>query len=74
MLWFWVGASVSVGVLTLVLDAAGIMTSSVVFQAASGGGRETGLGQQPNWFAMHTARSDIEDTFLWGVRGGWSQE
>jgi len=53
MIWFWVGASVTVGVLTLALDAAGISTTDVVFQAAAGGGRETGLGQQPNWFAMH---------------------
>lgn len=53
MLWFWVGASVMVGVLTLALDAAGIVTTDVTFQAASGGGRETGLGQQPNWYAMH---------------------
>ena len=53
MLWFWVGASVTVGVLTLLLDAAGIATTDVVFKAAAGGGRETGLGQQPNWFAMH---------------------
>jgi len=53
MLWFWVGASVTVGVLTLALDAAGIATTDVTFKAASGGGRETGLGQQPNWFAMH---------------------
>lgn len=53
MLWFWVGASVTVGVLTLALDAAGIATTEVIFKAASGGGRETGLGQQPNWFAMH---------------------
>ena len=53
MLWFWVGASVGVGVLTLLLDAAGIATTDVTFQAAAGGGRETGLGQQPNWFAMH---------------------
>ncbi len=53
MLWFWVGATVGVGVLTLLLDAAGISTTDVVFKAAAGGGRETGLGQQPNWFAMH---------------------
>jgi len=53
MLWFWVGASVGVGVLTLLLDAVGIVTTDVTFKAASGGGRETGLGQQPNWFAMH---------------------
>jgi O-antigen ligase len=53
MLWFWVGASVAVGVLTLALDAAGIATTDVTFQAAAGGGRETGLGQQPNWYAMH---------------------
>jgi O-antigen ligase len=53
MLWFWVGASVTVGVLTLALSAAGIAVTDVTFKAASGGGRETGLGQQPNWFAMH---------------------
>ena len=53
MLWFWVGASVLVGVLTILFDAAGISTTDVTFLAASGGGRETGLGQQPNWFAMH---------------------
>ncbi len=53
MLWFWVGASVAVGLLTLALDAAGIVTTDVTFQAAAGGGRETGLGQQPNWYAMH---------------------
>jgi O-antigen ligase len=53
MLWCWVGAAVLVGVLTITLDSMGISTTSVTFQAASGGGRETGLGQQPNWFAMN---------------------
>jgi O-antigen ligase len=37
----------------LALDAVGISVTDVTFKAASGGGRETGLGQQPNWFAMH---------------------
>ncbi len=53
MLWFWVGAAVMVGVLTIATDALGISTTSVTFKAAEGGGRETGLGQQPNWFAMN---------------------
>jgi O-antigen ligase len=53
MLWCWVGAAVLVGVLTIMLDSLGISTTTVTFKAASGGGRETGLGQQPNWFAMN---------------------
>jgi O-antigen ligase len=51
MVWFWVGACVLIGVLTIFSDALGF-TSTVQFKAASGG-RETGLGQQPNWFAMN---------------------
>lgn len=53
MLWFWVGASVAIGLLTVVTDVLGIQTTSVTFKAAAGGGRETGLGQQPNWYAMN---------------------
>ncbi len=53
MLWFWVGASVLVGLLAIVTDTLGIQTTDVTFKAAEGGGRETGLGQQPNWFAMN---------------------
>lgn len=53
MLWCWVGAAVMVGVLTITMDSLGISTTNVTFKAASGGGRETGLGQQPNWFAMN---------------------
>lgn len=51
MVWFWVGACVLIGVLTIFADSLGF-TSTVSFKAAEGG-RETGLGQQPNWFAMN---------------------
>ncbi len=53
MLWFWVGACVLIGLLTIAVDVLGIQVTTVTFKAASGGGRETGLGQQPNWFAMN---------------------
>jgi len=53
MIWAWIGACVLIGVLALSTDALGISTGDVSFKAASGGGRETGLGQQPNWFAMN---------------------
>ncbi|MDG1484412.1 MAG: O-antigen ligase family protein [Myxococcota bacterium] len=53
MLWFWVGSCVAIGVLALASDSLGISVGDVSFQAAAGGGRETGLGQQPNWFAMN---------------------
>jgi len=53
MLWFWIGASVLVGLLAIATDTLGIQTTDVTFKAAEGGGRETGLGQQPNWFAMN---------------------
>ena len=53
MLWFWVGSCVSIGLIALMSDSLGISVSDVSFKAASGGGRETGLGQQPNWFAMN---------------------
>ncbi len=53
MLWFWVGAALLICGLTLAVDLFGIQVTTVTFKAASGGGRETGLGQQPNWFAMN---------------------
>lgn len=53
MMRVWFGTTVFIGLLTLLLDALGIQVGSVTFKAASGGGRETGLGQQPNWFAMN---------------------
>lgn len=52
VLWCWLGGAVLVCLATIVLNLAGIDVGSVSFQAAAGGGRETGLGQQPNWFAM----------------------
>jgi len=53
MLWFWVISCVLIGVISIGVDVLGIQVTSVEFKAASGGGRETGLGQQPNWFAMN---------------------
>lgn len=53
MMRAWLAATVFIGLLTLGLDALGIQVGTVTFKAASGGGRETGLGQQPNWFAMN---------------------
>ena len=53
MLWFWVAGAVLIGIAAIMVDTMGIQTTEVTFQAASGGGRETGLGQQPNWFAMN---------------------
>jgi len=53
MMRAWFATTVFIGILTLMLDALGIQVGSVTFKAASGGGRETGLGQQPNWFAMN---------------------
>ena len=50
--WFWLGGSVLVCLLTIFAGALGIEVGDVSFQAAAGGNRSTGLGQQPNWFAM----------------------
>lgn len=49
----WFFGTIAIGVITVLLDLAGIQVGTVTFKAASGGGRETGLGQQPNWFAMN---------------------
>ena len=46
----WVGASLLIAVLSVTLD---FSAGGAEFEAAASGGRETGLGQQPNWFAMN---------------------
>lgn len=48
VMWAWIGASVFVGLLSMTVQFSGMS-----FEIAAGGGRETGLGQQPNWFAMN---------------------
>ena len=48
----WLLACVLIGVYSLGSDALGI-ASTGPWKAAAGGGRETGLGQQPNWYAMN---------------------
>ncbi len=52
VLWCWLGAAVLLCLATLLLNLVGVDVGEVSFEAASRGGRETGLGQQPNWFAM----------------------
>lgn len=49
----WVVASVLVGVLSMATNLSEVATTGQTWEVASGGGRETGLGQQPNWFAMN---------------------
>jgi O-antigen ligase len=52
-LWFWIGACVLIGLLAIFGDSLGLTDYSSQWKAAASGGRETGLGQQPNWFAMN---------------------
>ena len=52
ILWCWVGTCVLIGVLALASSWLGIELG-VSFQAASGGGRETGIGSAAQWFAMN---------------------
>jgi hypothetical protein len=52
MLWFWIGTCVFIGLLATLGDKLGLTDYSSQWKAAEGG-RETGLGQQPNWFAMN---------------------
>ncbi|MFZ5476569.1 MAG: O-antigen ligase family protein [Myxococcota bacterium] len=52
-LWFWIGSCVLIGVLAIFGDALGLTDYSTQWKASESGGRETGLGQQPNWFAMN---------------------
>lgn len=53
MMMAWVVGTLAVAVATLALDILGIQVGTVQFEAAAAGGRETGLGQQPNWYAMN---------------------
>ncbi len=51
--WFWIGACVLIGFLAIFGDLFGLTDYGSQWQASASGGRETGLGQQPNWFAMN---------------------
>jgi O-antigen ligase len=53
MLAWWIGACVLIGVLAIFGDRLGLTSYASQWKAAESGGRETGLGQQPNWFAMN---------------------
>lgn len=49
----WIGAAVIIGLLAVTTDWTGVGDVKDTWEVAAGGGRETGLGQQPNWFAMN---------------------
>ncbi len=49
----WVAASVTIGLLSMFTSMDTVGSSGGVWEIAANGGRETGLGQQPNWFAMN---------------------
>lgn len=53
MVWFWICTCVLIGILAIFGDAIGLTNYGAQWKASAGGGRETGLGQQPNWFAMN---------------------
>ncbi len=52
-IWAWIGTCVAIGILAIFGDALGLTDYGSQWQASASGGRETGLGQQPNWFAMN---------------------
>lgn len=53
MLWWWILACVAIGVMAIFGDLLGLSDYGTQWKASESGGRETGLGQQPNWFAMN---------------------
>ena len=53
VMWAWVMASVLVGVLSMTTSFTEVATTGQTWEIAAQGGRETGLGQQPNWFSMN---------------------
>ncbi len=52
-LWAWIGACVVIALLAVGGDTLGLADYGAQWKASASGGRETGLGQQPNWFAMN---------------------
>ena len=53
MMTVWVAATALVGVLSMATSFTEVTTTGQTWEIAEQGGRETGLGQQPNWFAMN---------------------
>lgn len=53
MLWFWIGICIVIGILSQFGSYIGLSDYAAQWKASESGGRETGLGQQPNWFAMN---------------------
>lgn len=53
MLWFWILSCALIGILSIFGDQLGLTSYATQWKAAAGGGRSTGLGQQPNWFSMN---------------------
>ncbi len=53
LVYAWIGTCVLIALIATFTDNSAFLSSTQSFQAAAGGGRETGLGQQPNWYAMN---------------------
>ncbi len=49
----WLISAVIIGLLAATTDWTGVGDVKDTWEVAAQGGRETGLGQQPNWFAMN---------------------
>lgn len=49
----WVGSTVLMAIISMTTDFSSVGATGQTWEIAAGGGRETGLGQQPNWFSMH---------------------
>ena len=53
MSWVWILATVLMAILSIATNFNEVASVGKTWEIAAQGGRETGLGQQPNWFAMH---------------------
>jgi len=49
----WIGFTLLTALLSITTDFTQVEGASKTWEIATKGGRETGLGQQPNWFAMN---------------------
>ncbi len=49
----WIAGTLLTAILSLTTSFTDIAAAGKTWEIAAGGGRETGLGQQPNWFSMN---------------------
>ncbi len=62
LMYSWIAASIFVALFTNASSMVGYGESTTLWEASSGGGRSTGMGQQPNWYSM-TLMYAIHTTF-----------